>query len=52
VPQPDPCARENFVFPEEMRARAEMLMQLPDEQRNAMLSVPTPPVQRKHVVNE
>jgi catechol 2,3-dioxygenase-like lactoylglutathione lyase family enzyme len=52
VPQPDPCARENFVFPEEMREHAAMLMQLPDEQRNAMLSVPTPPVPRKHAVNE
>jgi catechol 2,3-dioxygenase-like lactoylglutathione lyase family enzyme len=52
VPQPDPRARENFVFPEEMRERAEMLMRLSDEQRNAMLSVPTPPVPRQHAVNE
>ena len=52
VPQPDPRARENFVFPEEMREHAAMLMQLPDEQRNAMLSVPTPPVPRHHAVNE
>jgi catechol 2,3-dioxygenase-like lactoylglutathione lyase family enzyme len=52
VSQPNPHARENFVFPEEMREKAEMLMQLSDEQRNAMMSVPTPPVPRKQAVNE
>ena len=52
VPQPDPHVRENFVFPEEMRERAEMLMRLSDDERNAMLSVPTPPVPRRHAVNE
>jgi catechol 2,3-dioxygenase-like lactoylglutathione lyase family enzyme len=52
VPQPDPHAQPNFVFPEEWRERGEMLMHLSDADMTAMLSVPTPPVPRKRAVNE
>ena len=52
VPQPDPHAQPNFVFPAEWRERGELLLQLPDDDIAAMFSVPTPPVPRKQAVNE
>ena len=51
VPQPDPHAKPNFVFPEEWRERGEMLLQMSDADITAMLSVPTPPVPKQRVVN-
>jgi catechol 2,3-dioxygenase-like lactoylglutathione lyase family enzyme len=51
VPQPDPHAQPNFVFPEEWRERGELLLQLSDADVTAMLSVPTPPVPPKRAVN-
>jgi len=52
VPQPDPHARPNFVFPEEMRERGEMMLHLSDAEIAATLSVPTPPVPKGRAVNE
>jgi catechol 2,3-dioxygenase-like lactoylglutathione lyase family enzyme len=52
VPQPDPHAKPNFVFPEEWRERGEMLLRLPDADITAMMSVPTPPVPKKRAINE
>jgi catechol 2,3-dioxygenase-like lactoylglutathione lyase family enzyme len=47
VPQPDPRARPNFVFPPEMRAQGESLLRMTDEEIAALLSVPTPPVPKE-----
>jgi hypothetical protein len=51
VAQPDPHAKPNFVFPEEWRERGEGLLRMSDEEIAAALSVPTPPVPKKLVVN-
>jgi catechol 2,3-dioxygenase-like lactoylglutathione lyase family enzyme len=47
VPQPDPHAKQNFVFPEEWKERGETLLHMTDEEMAAALSVPTPPVPKK-----
>lgn len=52
VPQPDPRAKPNFVFPEEWRERGEAIFVMTDEQIAQALSVPTPPVPKKRAVNE
>jgi catechol 2,3-dioxygenase-like lactoylglutathione lyase family enzyme len=44
VPQPDPHAKPNFVFPPTWRERGEGLFQMSDAEIAAALSVPTPPV--------
>jgi len=44
VPQPDPRAKPNFVFPGPFRERGEGLFQMSDTDIAAALSVPTPPV--------
>ena len=44
VPQPDPHARPNFVFPSGWRERGEAMFQMGDAEIAAALSVPTPPV--------
>jgi len=44
VPQPDPHAKPNFVFPAEWKDRGEMLFAMSDADIAAALSVPTPPV--------
>jgi catechol 2,3-dioxygenase-like lactoylglutathione lyase family enzyme len=51
VPQPDPHAKPNFVFPEEWKERGEALFSMTDEDVTAALSVPTPPVPKQRVVN-
>ena len=51
VPQPDPHAKANFVFPDEWRERGEMLLHMTDRETAAALSVPTPPVPKKRVAN-
>jgi catechol 2,3-dioxygenase-like lactoylglutathione lyase family enzyme len=51
VPQPDPHAKPNFVFPEEWRERGEALFGMTDEEIAAALSVPTPPVPKKLAAN-
>jgi len=51
VPQPDPHAKPNFVFPDEWRERGESLFHMTDEQIAAALSVPTPPVPKKPVAD-
>jgi hypothetical protein len=47
VPQPDPHARPNFVFPSAMQERLGSLLRMGDEEIAALLSVPTPPVPRR-----
>lgn len=51
VPQPDPHAKPSFVFPEEWKERGEALFHMSDEEIAMALSVPTPPVPKKLVVN-
>ena len=51
IPQPDPRAKPNFVFPEEWKERGEALFHMTDEEIAAALSVPTPPVPKKRVAN-
>jgi len=51
VPQPDPHAKPNFVFPDDWRERGETLFRMSDEEIAAALSVPTPPVPKKRVAN-
>jgi hypothetical protein len=51
MPQPDPHAKPNFVFPEEWKERGEALFHMTDEEIAAALSVPTPPVPKKRVAN-
>jgi catechol 2,3-dioxygenase-like lactoylglutathione lyase family enzyme len=52
VPQPDPNAKPNFVFPEEWADRADTLFKMSDDDVFSMMSVPTPPVPKKRAVNE
>ncbi len=52
VAQPDPHAKPNFVFPEEWNERGAALLRMTDAELAAALSEPTPPVPKKHVVNE
>jgi catechol 2,3-dioxygenase-like lactoylglutathione lyase family enzyme len=47
VPQPDPHAKPNFVFPEAQRERGEALFRMSDAETAAALSVPTPPVPKR-----
>ena len=47
VPQPDPHAKPNFVFPEADRERGEALLRMSDPEMAAALSVPTPPVPKR-----
>jgi len=47
VPQPDPQAKPNFVFPPEMQAMGEALMRMSDDEIATALSVPTPPVPKQ-----
>jgi catechol 2,3-dioxygenase-like lactoylglutathione lyase family enzyme len=47
VPQPDPRAKPNFVFPPEMGEQADALFQMSDDDIAALLSVPTPPVPKE-----
>jgi catechol 2,3-dioxygenase-like lactoylglutathione lyase family enzyme len=47
VPQPDPHAKPNFVFPEAERERGELLLRMSDADTAAALSVPTPPVPKR-----
>ena len=51
VPQPDPHAKPNYVFPEEWRERGEALFKMSDEEIAMALSVPTPPVPKKLAAN-
>jgi hypothetical protein len=51
VPQPDPHAKPNFVFPDEWKERGEALLHMTDAEVAAALSVPTPPVPKKRVAN-
>ena len=51
VPQPDPHAKPNFVFPDDWRERGETLLHMTDDEIAAALSVPTPPVPKKRVAN-
>jgi catechol 2,3-dioxygenase-like lactoylglutathione lyase family enzyme len=44
VPQPDPRAQPNFVFPPAMTAQGEALLEMDDESLARLFSVPTPPV--------
>ncbi|MEW6268133.1 MAG: VOC family protein [Thermodesulfobacteriota bacterium] len=44
VPQPDPRARPNFVFPDEMRELGETLLAASDAELAAALDHPEPPV--------
>lgn len=47
VPQPEPHARPNFVFPPGMRERGEAMLGMSDDELAALLSVPTPPVPKR-----
>jgi catechol 2,3-dioxygenase-like lactoylglutathione lyase family enzyme len=47
VPQPDPHAKPNFVYPPELRERGEALFTMSDDEIAAALSVPTPPVPKR-----
>jgi hypothetical protein len=47
VPQPDPRAKPNFVYPAEWRERGEALFGMSDDEIAAALSVPTPPVPKR-----
>jgi catechol 2,3-dioxygenase-like lactoylglutathione lyase family enzyme len=47
VPQPDPHAKPNFVFPGEWRERGADLLQMSDREIAATLSVSTPPVPKR-----
>ena len=51
VPQPDPRAKPNFVFPDEWKERGEALFHMTDAEIAMALSVPTPPVPKKLAAN-
>jgi catechol 2,3-dioxygenase-like lactoylglutathione lyase family enzyme len=51
VPQPDPHAKPNFVFPAEWKERGEALLHMTDAEIATALSVPTPPVPKKLAAN-
>ena len=51
VPQPNPHAKPNYVFPEEWRERGEALFKMSDDEIATALSVPTPPVPKKLAAN-
>ena len=47
LPQPNPHAKPNVVFPAEWKDRGEALLHMTDAEIAAALSVPTPPVPKK-----
>jgi hypothetical protein len=44
LPQPDPAAKPNFVFPDEMREFGAALLAMSDAEIAAVLDHPEPPV--------